>query len=219
MPGLGVHAPRGAVRGRPRVGVLALQGDVLEHLRALDGVGAAPVPVKRAGELDGLDGLLLPGGESTTIGRLLVLYGLMEPLRARIREGLPTFGTCAGAILLSGAARMPDGRMSTQPLLGCVDATARRNAFGAQVESFETNVEVRGVDGGPLHAVFIRAPWLEDVGPDVDVLATVVPGAPAAADAKVVVARQDHVLAAAFHPELTGDRRLHAYFLQMIRAH
>jgi len=193
--------------------VLALQGDVLEHLRALRRVGARAVEVKRATELDGLDGLVLPGGESTTIGRLTVLYGLLEPVRERAAAGLPVFGTCAGAILLGREALDARGARSDQPLLGVMDTVLRRNAFGRQVASFEGNVEVDGLDGRPVRAAFIRAPWIERSGPDVEVLARV---ATEAGD-KVVVARQGRLLASAFHPELTGDDRLHRLFVGLVR--
>lgn len=198
--------------GRPVVGVLALQGDVLEHLRMLDEAGARGVVVQRPDDLPGLDGILVPGGESTTIGTLADMYGLLEPLRERIAEGMPAFGTCAGAILLGRQALRHDGRPSEQPLLGVMDIVARRNAFGRQVASFETAVEVAGLAGGPLHAVFIRAPWIEETGPGVEVLARV---ATPLGD-KIVVARQGHLLVAAFHPELSGDGRLHRMFVDVV---
>ena len=197
----------------PTIGVLALQGDVLEHVRMLRAAGAQVVAVNRPAQLDPLDGILIPGGESTTIGKLLGMYGLLEPLRERIAGGLATFGTCAGAILMGQHALHANGRDSDQPLLGVMDATLRRNAFGRQVASFEGPVEVAGVDS-PMHAVFIRAPWFETVGDGVDVLATV----ETAQGVKVVVARQRHMLAAAFHPELTADGRLHALFVEDVRA-
>ncbi|HVL98498.1 MAG TPA: pyridoxal 5'-phosphate synthase glutaminase subunit PdxT [Egibacteraceae bacterium] len=205
---------RGPVEGAdaaegPRVGVLALQGDVLEHLRMLDRVGARGVLVKRPADLDALDAILVPGGESTTIGKLAGMYGLLEPLRERIRAGLAAFGTCAGAILLGRGALLADGRASDQPLLGVLDTVARRNAFGRQVTSFEADLEVAGVDGGPLRAVFIRAPWFEEVGPGVEVLASVA----TPAGERAVVVRQGRVLASAFHPELSGDPRLHRLFV------
>jgi pyridoxal 5'-phosphate synthase pdxT subunit len=196
----------------PLVGVLALQGDVAEHLRMLEDVGARAVAVKRPVELEGLDGILIPGGESMTIGKLAALYGLLEPLRKRIAEGLPAFGTCAGAILLSRRALHHDGRPADQPLLGCLDAVVRRNAFGRQVDSFEADLDVHGLDGGPVHAVFIRAPWIEEAGPDVEVLARV----ETPLGDKVVVVRQGRVLASAFHPELSGEDRLHRMFLKLI---
>ena len=196
------------------VGVLALQGDVAEHVRILAAAGVAVVPVKRAAELDEVDGLVIPGGESTTIGKLAEMYGLLEPLRKRIAEGLPVLGTCAGAILLSSATLHDDGRPAEQPLIGALDATTRRNAFGRQVASFEVDLPIDEVDGGPLHAVFIRAPWFERVSDDVKVLARVA----TPAGEKVVVVRQGNVLASAFHPELVGDSRLHERFVALVRA-
>lgn len=190
-----------------KIGVLALQGDVAEHLRLLGGAGVA---VRRADELDGLDGIVLPGGESTTVGKLLDRFGLMAPLRERLRDGLPALGTCAGAILLGRAALLADGRASDQPLLGVLDTVARRNAFGRQVASFEGKVDVAGV--GPMEAVFIRAPWFEETGPDVEVLARV----ETALGDKVVVVRQGRILASAFHPELVGDPRLHRLFVELV---
>jgi pyridoxal 5'-phosphate synthase pdxT subunit len=202
----------------PVIGVLALQGDVLEHLRMLGACGARARPLKRREELPGLDGIVIPGGESTTIGRLLQRYQLLEPLRAALGAGLPAFGTCAGAILLGRSALTADGEPSDQPLLGVMDTVMRRNAFGRQVDSFETDIDVSGVDEGPVHAVFIRAPWIEEVSPDVDVLGMVNPvdrdGKPVGG--KVVLARQGHLLASAFHPELTGDSRLHRLFVEIV---
>jgi 5'-phosphate synthase pdxT subunit len=194
------------------VGVLALQGDVLEHLRMLAAAGARPREVKRPEDLEGLDGLLVPGGESTTIGKLADMYGLLEPLRDRIGGGLPAFGTCAGAILLGRETMRFDGRPTDQPLIGAMDIVTRRNAFGRQVASFEADLDVAGIDGEPMHAVFIRAPWIEEHGPGVEVLATV----ETPLGAKVVVARQGHLLVSAFHPELTDDGRLHAMFVGML---
>ena len=199
-----------------RVGILALQGDVREHARSLAAAGATPVEVRRPAELEGLDGLVLPGGESTTIGRLLVLFDLFEPLQAAIRAGLPVFGSCAGMILL--ADTVLDGKPG-QPLLGGLDVVVRRNAFGRQVDSFEDQLAVKGIEGD-VHAVFIRAPWVESVGPAAEVLAVVPPGFDAvdAGDAggKVVAVRQGSLLATAFHPELSGDPRVHALFVKMI---
>jgi 5'-phosphate synthase pdxT subunit len=215
IPGEGLVEDRGvhfrAAAHGPRVGVLAVQGDVLEHLRMLGDAGARAVPVTTVAGLEGLDGLLIPGGESTTIGKLLVIYELLEPLRARLRAGLPAFGTCAGAILLGRATLHDDGRVADQPLLGALDAVTRRNAFGRQVASFEADIDVRGLDA-PMRAVFIRAPWFEEVGPQVEVLATV---ATPLGD-KVVVVRAGGVLASAFHPELTGDGRLHELFVRSL---
>lgn len=206
-------APTVAVTDAPLIGVLALQGDVLEHLRMLTEAGARALPVKRARELAQLDGLVIPGGESTTIGRLATMYGLVEPLRSLIADGLPVFGTCAGAILLASAALSAEGEPSPQPLLAAMDTVVRRNAFGRQVASFEADVEVAGLEGGPVHVAFIRAPWVERAGPGVEVLAEV----DTPAGAKVVVARQGRLLATAFHPELTGDGRLHRLFVEMAR--
>jgi pyridoxal 5'-phosphate synthase pdxT subunit len=209
--GRGVHAPAQG-DGGPLVGVLALQGDVLEHLRMLGAAGARTREVKRPADLEGLDGLLIPGGESTTIGKLAGLYGLLEPLRERLRDGLPAFGTCAGAIVLGSSTMRFDGRPIEQPLLGAIDITTRRNAFGRQIASFEADLDVAGVDGGPMHAVFIRAPWIEEHGPGVEVLAA----AATPLGDKVVVAREGDVLVSAFHPELTEDGRLHELFVSTL---
>lgn len=188
--------------GAPVVGVLALQGDVLEHLRALQRVGATGRRVRRVEDLDGIDGLIIPGGESTTIGKLLVRFALLEPIRDRIRAGMPVFGTCAGMILLSHELDQD----FDQPLLDVLDVVTRRNAFGRQVDSFDTAIEIEGIKGGPVDVSFIRAPWIQKVlGDDVEILAEV--------DGHPVVVRQGHVWAAAFHPEVTGDDRLHAAFV------
>ena len=195
--------------GTPRIGVLALQGDVREHTRALTEVGAQVVPVRRSEELAELDGLILPGGESTTIGKLLELFELLEPLRAAVKTGLPVYGSCAGMILL--ADEVLDGRPD-QPTVGGLDIAVRRNAFGRQVDSFETDLPLAGV--GDVHAVFIRAPWVERVGADVEVLATVPTGP---AEGKVVAVRRGPLLATSFHPELTGDSRVHGLFAQMVK--
>lgn len=194
----------------PRIGVLALQGDVREHSRALAAAGAQAVPVRRPEELPDLDGLILPGGESTTIGRLLELFGLLEPLRDRVRAGLPVYGSCAGMILL--AEEVLDGRPDQQTI-GGLDIAVRRNAFGRQVESFETDLALAGV--GDVHAVFIRAPWVERTGAGVEVLATVPGDGPAGG--KVVAVRRGPVLATSFHPELTGDSRVHELFVRMVK--
>ena len=194
------------------IGVLALQGDVAEHLRILGALGVDAVAVKRPDELDRLDGLVIPGGESTTIGKLAEMYGLLEPLRKLVAEGLPAFGTCAGAILLSKETLFADGSPATQPLLGALDVTTRRNAFGRQVASFEADLELSGLEGGPMHAVFIRAPWFERVGDEVQILGAV----GTEAGSKVVVVRQGDILASAFHPELSGDPRLHEAFLDIV---
>ena len=197
----------------PRIGVLALQGDVREHLRALEAVGARGVPVRRTTELAGCDGLILPGGESTTIVKLATAFDLLEPLRSAIKEGLPTYGSCAGMILL--ADRLVDA--PGQPTIGGLDVTVRRNAFGRQVDSFETDLAFSVLGGPPLHAVFIRAPWVESAGPEVDVLARVDATAHSPAAGKIVAARQGHLLATSFHPELTGDARVHALFVEMVQ--
>lgn len=196
------------------VGVLALQGDVREHLVALTAAGADAVPVRRQAELAALDGLVLPGGESTTMSRLLRTFELLEPLRARIADGLPAYGSCAGMILL--AREVLDTRPDAVGV-GGLDVTVRRNAFGRQVDSFETDLEVLGVPGPPVRAVFIRAPWVERVGEGVQVLAVVPPGH-GAATGRVVAVRQGPVLATSFHPEVTGDGRVHELFLRMVRS-
>ncbi|MFB8269727.1 pyridoxal 5'-phosphate synthase glutaminase subunit PdxT [Streptomyces sp. NPDC055955] len=191
----------------PVVGVLALQGDVREHLVALATADAVARPVRRPEELAEVDGIVLPGGESTTISKLAVLFGLMEPLRARVREGMPVYGTCAGMILL--ADKILDPR-SGQETVGGIDMIVRRNAFGRQNESFEAAVDVRGVEGDPVEGVFIRAPWVESVGACAEVLAEY--------DGHIVAVRQENALATSFHPELTGDHRMHALFVDMVRA-
>jgi 5'-phosphate synthase pdxT subunit len=198
---------------RPRVGVLALQGDVREHNRALTAVDAEPIAVRRPEELADVDGLILPGGESTTIGKLLELFELLEPLRAAVKTGLPVYGSCAGLILL--ADEVLDGRPD-QPTVGGLDIAVRRNAFGRQVDSFEVDLPLAGV--GDVHAVFIRAPWVERTGPEVEVLATIQtgPGTGTAAG-KVVAVRQGPLLATSFHPELTGDSRVHGLFVEMVK--
>ncbi|NCT90901.1 pyridoxal 5'-phosphate synthase glutaminase subunit PdxT [Cellulomonas sp. APG4] len=197
----------------PTIGVLALQGDVREHASALESAGARAVPVRRAAELATVDGIVLPGGESTTIEKLLRVFELFEPLQAAVRDGLPAFGSCAGMILL--ADRL-EGGAHGQRTLGGLDVTVRRNAFGRQVDSFETDLVVDGVPDSaqdPVHAVFIRAPWVEQAGPDVRVLATVGTG-PAAG--RIVAVRQRDVLATSFHPEISGDHRLHHLFVQIV---
>lgn len=199
----------------PTVGVLALQGDVREHLIALRAAGAEPVLVRRPAELAELDGLVVPGGESTTIIKLARIFELLEPLRSRIAGGLPTYGSCAGMILLADRIANPAaGSDGVQDTFGGIDMTVRRNAFGRQVESFEEQVAIDGIPGGPFTAVFIRAPWVEQVGPGAQVLARVEAG-PAAG--RIVGIRQRHLLATSFHPELTGDARVHGYFVKMVR--
>jgi pyridoxal 5'-phosphate synthase pdxT subunit len=198
--------PPGA-RARPLVGVLALQGDVAEHLRALAAAGAAAVPVRRPGQLDDVGGLIIPGGESTTIWKLAVAFDLMEPVRKRVEAGLPAFGCCAGMIML--ADRLVDG-IGGQETFGGIDMTVRRNAFGRQVDSFESDIELRGMAGPPLRAVFIRAPWVEQTGRDVGILGT------DASTGRIVAVRQGALLATAFHPELTPDLRLHQLFVDIV---
>jgi len=195
----------------PTIGVLALQGDVREHLAALERVGAAGRAVRREAELDGLAGIVLPGGESTTMDKLMRAFGLRDPLRAALGAGLPAYGSCAGMILL--ADRVLDGPPD-QETLGGIDMTVRRNAFGRQVASFEGDVEMAGVAGGPLHGVFIRAPWVEDVGPAVEVLARVEEGEAAG---RIVAVRQGSLLATSFHPEMTGDGRVHELFVRIVK--
>lgn len=200
----------------PRVGVLALQGDVREHLAALEACGAHAVAVRRPRELDAVDGIVLPGGESTTIDKLLRAFDLFEPLRSRLADGLPAYGSCAGLILL--ARRVLDGTADQQSL-GVLDVAVRRNAFGRQVDSFEEDLDAPGLGAGPddppLRAVFIRAPWVEEAGPGVEVLARV-STAPAAG--RIVAVREGAVLATSFHPELGSDLRVHGTFVRMVRA-
>jgi pyridoxal 5'-phosphate synthase pdxT subunit len=203
------------VTSSPVIGVLALQGDVREHLRALAECGADPRPVRRPDEIAGLAGIVLPGGESTTIDKLARAFGLRDPLRAALAAGLPAYGSCAGMILL--ADRIEDGRPDQQTF-GGIDMTVRRNAFGRQVDSFETDLDFAHVGPEPVHAVFIRAPWVEQVGPAVEVLASV-PDDPAqgAAAGRIVAVRQGALMATSFHPEMTGERRVHELFVQMVR--
>ena len=196
---------------KPVIGVLALQGDVPEHLRALESVGARPVPVRRPEEFDRVDGLVIPGGESTTLWRLSVAFDVLEPLRKLIDEGLPAFGSCAGMIML--ADRLADG-VAGQQTFGGIDMTVRRNAFGRQVDSFESDIALTGIDQGtgdrkPLRAVFIRAPWVEQNGRSVAVLGR------EQRTGRIVAVRQGPLLATAFHPELTPDRRIHELFVEI----
>jgi 5'-phosphate synthase pdxT subunit len=193
------------------IGVLALQGDVPEHLRALEDVGARAVPVRRPEELYQLDGLVIPGGESTTLWRLSVAFDMLEPLRKLIASGLPAFGSCAGMIML--ADRLADGAAG-QLTYGGIDMTVRRNAFGRQVDSFESDIRLSGLDGSdamPLRAVFIRAPWVEQTGENVTVLGT------EQRTGRIVAVRQGQLLATAFHPELTPDRRIHELFVDIVK--
>jgi 5'-phosphate synthase pdxT subunit len=199
----------------PVVGVLALQGDVVEHLAMLERAGARALPVRREKELSSVDGMVLPGGESTTMSTLLDAFDLLQPLRAVIRAGLPMFGSCAGMILL--ADQVLDGR-GDQHQLGGLDVVVRRNAFGRQVDSFEADLEFSGIEGGRLPAIFIRAPWVEQVGQGVEILARAPElsgGQPG--KARIVAVKQGSVLATAFHPELTGDERVHRMFVDLIR--
>jgi 5'-phosphate synthase pdxT subunit len=194
----------------PRIGVLALQGDFREHMRALLRLGVEATEVRLPGQLAGLDGLILPGGESTTMGKLAVEFGLLEPLRGLAAGGLPMWGTCAGLILLARDAG------SSQPLVGALDVTVQRNAFGRQLQSFETDLTVPALAGpqSPFRAVFIRAPLITGVGPDVDVLARL--DEVKEGRGEVVAVRQGPLLATAFHPELTDDDRFHRYFLSFL---
>ncbi|MFD0024103.1 pyridoxal 5'-phosphate synthase glutaminase subunit PdxT [Streptomyces sp. NPDC058382] len=191
----------------PVIGVLALQGDVREHLTGLATADALARPVRRPEELAEVDGLVVPGGESTTMSKLAALFGMLEPLRERVAAGMPVYGTCAGMILL--ADKILDPR-SGQETIGGIDMIVRRNAFGRQNESFEAAVDVDGIDGGPVEGVFIRAPWVESVGARAQVIAEY--------GGHIVAVRQGNALATSFHPELTGDHRLHAYFVDMVRA-
>lgn len=194
----------------PVIGVLALQGDVREHRAALAAAGAVPVTVRRRSELDAVDGLVLPGGESTTMIRLARVFELLEPLRERVRQGMPAYGTCAGMILL--ADRLLDGR-DDQETVGGIDMTVRRNAFGRQVDSFETEVAMTDVPGSPVHAVFIRAPSVEEVGPAVEVVGRLEDRGHAGT---IVAVRQGPLMATSFHPELTGDTRIHRRFVDLV---
>jgi 5'-phosphate synthase pdxT subunit len=199
------------VSRKPVVGVLALQGDVREHLATLPELGAEAVTVRRPEELAAVDALVVPGGESTTMAKLAARFGLLGPLRDAVAGGLPVYGSCAGMIML--ADRLLDAP-ADQVTVGGLDVTVRRNAFGRQVDSFESQVEVDGVAGGPVHAVFIRAPWVEQAGEGVQVLGRVVGGP---ADGRIVAVRQGNLVATSFHPELTGDRRVHALFVDIVR--
>ncbi|GAA2144524.1 pyridoxal 5'-phosphate synthase glutaminase subunit PdxT [Nocardioides koreensis] len=193
----------------PTIGVFALQGDVREHLRMLGELGVEPLAVRRPTELEACDGLVIPGGESTTMAKLARTFELFEALRDRIKQGMPTFGTCAGMIML--ADRIEDGAAG-QETLGGLDITVRRNAFGRQVDSFEGDLDFAGLDG-PVHAIFIRAPWVESVGDDVEPLARVDHG-PAAG--RIVAVRQGPLMATSFHPEVGGDNRIHRLFVDLV---
>jgi len=204
-----------------RIGVLALQGDFREHIRAVERLGCEGRAVRLPRDLDGVDGLIIPGGESTVMGKLMVEYQLDQPLRDIIHSGLPTWGTCAGLILL---ARATDNALQGQPLLAAMDVRVRRNAFGAQRESFATELRIPALGERPVHAVFIRAPIVESVGAGVEVLARLDGGVPAgmangegAEVFDIVAVRQGVLLGTAFHPEVTTDLRFHEYFLAVVR--
>ena len=194
--------------GKPRVGVLALQGDFREHLAVLNDLGADAVPVKRPEELASVAGLVIPGGESSVMDKLSRMFGLAEPLRAAVASGLPVYGTCAGLIMLSNTVL---DSISGQESIGGLDIVVRRNAFGSQLDSFETDLDIPVLGETPMHAVFIRAPVVESVAPGVTVLA-------ALADGRVVAVEQDSLLGTSFHPEMTGDTRFHEYFLDKVWA-
>ena len=214
--------------------MLALQGDFREHLRAVEESGATGSGIRRPEELDGLDGLIIPGGESTAIDKLARAFELAGPLKARIRDGLPVYGSCAGMILLADEIADPATDLAGNPqqTFGGLDITVRRNAFGRQRESFETDLDFKGLDFSatgsgvePVHAVFIRGPWVERAGAGVDVLAQVEPADPEHAShaarlpgaARIVAVRSGHLLATSFHPEVTGEKRVHELFIRMIR--
>jgi 5'-phosphate synthase pdxT subunit len=204
------------VTDSPLIGVLALQGDVREHLRMLEAAGARTRPVRRTSELADLDGIVMPGGESTTMYKLARAFEVFEPLRTAIRDGLPAFGTCAGMIMLADHI---EGGIIGQETIGGLDVVVRRNAFGRQVNSFEADLDVRpdtdAMDPFTFHAMFIRAPWVEKVGQGVEVVARVASGE---AVGRIVAVRQANLLATSFHPEITGDHRMHALFVEMVQA-
>jgi 5'-phosphate synthase pdxT subunit len=214
---------------RLRIGVLAVQGDVREHVRVVEELGAEAIGVRRPAELAAVEGLILPGGESTTIDKLARIFDLAGPIKERISEGMPVYGSCAGMILLADHIADPatDRAGNPQQTFGGMDITVRRNAFGRQRESFETDLEFKGLDvpgieSRPVHAVFIRAPWVERVGPGVEILAEVESSEvsnPAGAHgaARIVAVRSGRLLATSFHPEVTGERRVHELFIRMIR--
>ena len=192
--------------GSATIGVLALQGDFREHVRVLESLGVRASGVRRSSDLDAVDALVIPGGESTTMGKLAVAFDLLDPLRKRVAAGMPAYGSCAGLILL--ADRLVDAPPG-QVTIGGLDVAVRRNAFGRQVDSFEEDLEFASIGPEPMHAVFIRAPWVEEVGPEVEVLAQVA--------GKVVAVRQGSLLATSFHPELTGDTRVHRLFVEIVK--
>jgi pyridoxal 5'-phosphate synthase pdxT subunit len=192
----------------PRIGVLALQGDFEAHIKMLHELGVDAIAVRLPKHLDDLDGIIIPGGESTTIGKLMIVYELHEILQKKIREGVPTWGTCAGLILL---AKETDNALVGQPLLASMDIRVRRNAFGSQRESFETDLSVPVLGEAPFHTFFIRGPLVERVGPQVEVLATL-------DDGTIVAVREGSLLGTAFHPEISGDTRFHQYFLRIVQS-
>ena len=196
----------------PTFGVLALQGDVREHERVLSSCGVPTRRVRTAHDLSEVDALVLPGGESTTMSKLAVDFGVLEPLRKARESGMPMYGSCAGMIML--ADRLEGGRPDQQTI-GGIDMTVRRNAFGRQVDSFEADLAMPALEGAPVHAVFIRAPWVDEVGPGVEVLGRVEAGSAAG---RIVAVRQGPLVATSFHPELTGDHRVHEYFVRLVRA-
>jgi 5'-phosphate synthase pdxT subunit len=201
----------------PTIGVLALQGDVREHVRALEAAGAKAGAVRRPAELEAADALVIPGGESTTMWKLADAFELLEPLRLRIKAGMPAYGSCAGMIMLADRI---EGGIEGQQTLGGIDMAVRRNAFGRQIDSFEADIDFAG--RGPMRAVFIRAPWVETVGPGVEVLgragrAHIGATADPARGDRIVAVRQGPLLATSFHPELTGDGRVHSYFVELVR--
>ena len=195
----------------PTIGVLALQGDADEHVHVLEGLGARTVKVLSADRLDGVDALVVPGGESTTMSKLAVRYGLLDPLRKRVADGMPVYGTCAGMIMLADRVL---GGTADQETVGGIDMTVRRNAFGRQTESFEAGVRIDGIGEDPFEAVFIRAPWVESVGTGVTVLGAV--SRPDEAG-RIVAVRQGSLMATSFHPELTGDARIHRLFVDIVK--
>lgn len=195
---------------QPTIGVFALQGDVREHVRVLTDLGVTAIAVRRESELERCDGFVIPGGESTTMYKLARAFELFEPLQDRIKQGMPTFGTCAGMIML--ADRVVDGTVD-QETLGGLDITVRRNAFGRQVDSFEGDLGFDGFDG-PVHAVFIRAPWVEQTGPGIETLASIPSGEAAG---RIVAVREGHLMATSFHPEVGGDDRVHRYFVELVK--
>ncbi|GHO69065.1 pyridoxal 5'-phosphate synthase subunit PdxT [Ktedonobacter sp. SOSP1-52] len=192
----------------PRIGVLALQGDFEAHLRMLAELGAEGKAIRLPEQLEEINGIIIPGGESTTIGKLMIEYNLLEPLRQKIRDGIPVWGTCAGLILL---AQETDNALAGQPLLASLDIKVRRNAFGSQRESFETDLVVPELGEAPFHTFFIRGPLVEKVGPGVEVLATL-------DDGTIVAVRKGTRLGTAFHPEVSGDTRFHQYFLRIVES-